>query len=115
MSLFRNPFDAQSRLTCGCGRHASQADHDRAISTDAAQERAVEGAVMRALFPHDDMRRRFIKAVGSGTALAAVSALFPLAMAKEAFAQSTGPLEKQKLKVGFIPITCATPIIMAHP
>jgi len=115
MSLFRNPFDAQSRLTCGCGRHASQADHDRAISADAAQERAVEGAVMRALFPQDDMRRRFIKAVGSGTALAAVSALFPLAMAKEAFAQSTGPLEKQKLKVGFIPITCATPIIMAHP
>jgi len=115
MSLFRNPFDAQSRLTCGCGRHASQADHDRAIGADAAQARAVEGAVMRALFPQDDLRRRFIKAVGSGTALAAVSALFPLAMAKEAFAQSTGPLEKQKLKVGFIPITCATPIIMAHP
>jgi len=44
-----------------------------------------------------------------------VSSLFPLAMAKEAFAQSNGPLEKQKLKVGFIPITCATPIIMAHP
>ena len=30
------------------------------------------------------------------------------------FAQG-GPLEKKDLKVGFIPITCATPIIMAHP
>ena len=30
------------------------------------------------------------------------------------FAQAAAP-EKKDLKVGFIPITCATPIIMAHP
>ncbi len=30
------------------------------------------------------------------------------------FAQ-TGAIEKKDIKVGFIPITCATPIIMAHP
>ena len=29
--------------------------------------------------------------------------------------RSGGTLEKKDLKVGFIPITCATPIIMAHP
>lgn len=115
MSLFRNPFNADTRLACACGRHASPAEHDRAHGLDAAQDRAVESAVMRALFPQDDLRRRFLRAVGSGTALAAVSSIFPLALAKEAFAQSTGPLEKQKLRVGFIPITCATPIIMAHP
>ena len=115
MSLFRNAFDANARLTCACGRHASPAEHDRALSSDVAHDSAVEGAVMRALFPQDDLRRRFLRAVGSGTALAAVSAIFPLALAKEVFAQTTGPLEKQKLKVGFIPITCATPIIMAHP
>lgn len=126
MSLFSNPFDPASRLACACGRHASQAEHARAAadgqearagaaSGDAAFDRAVEGAVMRALFPQDALRRRFLRAVGGGTAMAAVAALFPLAAAKEAFAQSAGPLEKQKLKVGFIPITCATPIIMAHP
>ena len=115
MSLFRNPFDARSRLSCACGQHASAAEHDQALAGDALHERAVEGAIMRALFPDDMLRRRFLRAVGSGTALAAVASLFPLAAAKEAFAQSTGPLEKQKLKVGFIPITCATPIIMAHP
>ncbi|ARP95105.1 CmpA/NrtA family ABC transporter substrate-binding protein [Bordetella genomosp. 13] len=115
MSLFRNPFDARARLGCACGRHASAAEHDQALSGQAAQDRAVESAVMRALFPDDALRRRFLRAVGSGTALAAVATLFPLAAAKEAFAQTTGPLEKQKLKVGFIPITCATPIIMAHP
>jgi ABC-type nitrate/sulfonate/bicarbonate transport system substrate-binding protein len=27
----------------------------------------------------------------------------------------SGPLEKRDLKIGFIPITCATPIIMAEP
>ena len=35
-------------------------------------------------------------------------------MATEVFAQAAAP-EKKDLKVGFIPITCATPIIMAHP
>jgi len=95
MSLFSNPFDPGSRLACGCGRHASQAEHARAqgsVALDAAADSAVENAVMRALFPQDALRRRFLRAVGSGTALAAVASLFPLAAAKEAFAQSTGPL-----------------------
>src|SRR5687768_5219907 len=116
MSMFKNPFDSEVRLGCGCGRHASQAEHDAASSKDAEalQGRAVEHAVMRALFPHDATRRSFIRAVGGSTALAAVSALFPLATAKEVFAQS-GKVEKPNLKVGFIPITCGTPIIMAQP
>ncbi|MCU0835378.1 MAG: ABC transporter substrate-binding protein [Chromatiaceae bacterium] len=115
-----NPFDPKVKLHrggCACGRHHSQSEHDAAHREEqqALQERAVEGAVMRALFPEDVERRRFLRAVGSGTALAAISALFPLGFAKEVFAESTGPLEKTKLSVGFIPITCATPIIMAHP
>ncbi len=60
------------------------------------------------------MRRRFLRAVGAGTALSAISTLFPLGAAREAFAQS-GKLEKASLKIGFIPITCATPIIMSLP
>jgi nitrate/nitrite transport system substrate-binding protein len=120
MSIFDDPFSAGTRLGggCRCGRHASEAEHAAHAAPagpDALAERAVEGAVMRALFPQDETRRRFIAAVGAGTALAAISALFPLAAAKEAFAQGSGKPEKTKLKVGFIPITCATPIIMAHP
>ena len=46
---------------------------------------------------------------------AALAQFFPLATATEVFAQGTGAPEKKDLKVGFIPITCATPIIMAHP
>ena len=118
MTLFTDPFDARHRLTsgCACGRHASQADHeaDPAASSEAHARGAVEGAVMRALFPHDATRRAFLTAVGAGTAFAAINALFPLATATEVFAQGLKP-EKTDLKVGFIPITCATPIIMAKP
>jgi nitrate/nitrite transport system substrate-binding protein len=120
MSTFDDAFDPRSRLrvrSCSCGAHPSQADHDRAaaLDEDGRAARVVEGAVMRALFPHDATRRGFLKAVGASTALAAVSQFFPLATATDAFAQGTGPLEKRDLKVGFIPITCATPIIMASP
>ena len=117
MSFFKNPFDPNTRLgmRCACGQHNSQAEHDQQLAVQQMEERAVENAVMHALFPNDQLRRNFLRAVGSGTAMAAIGSLFPLAAAKEAFAQSNGPLEKQKLKVGFIPITCATPIIMAQP
>jgi nitrate/nitrite transport system substrate-binding protein len=74
----------------------------------------VASAVMRAMFPKDVARRAFLKSVGASTALAALSQFFPIGTAADLFAQGA-PLEKKDLKVGFIPITCATPIIMAHP
>jgi nitrate/nitrite transport system substrate-binding protein len=122
--MFDNPFDAKTILKsagCSCGRHGSEQEHAsamRATEVTGGEEKLYEGvvasAVLRAMFPNDVSRRTFLKAVGGATALAAVSQLFPLATATEAFAQ-TGPLEKAKLNVGFIPITCATPIIMAAP
>ncbi len=115
MSSFDNPLDPRISLRggCSCGRHASQSEHDAAA--EELQGRAVESAVIRALFPQDNARRAVLKAVGAGALLAAVNQAFPLKLAKEAFADTGGKLEKTKLKVGFIPITCATPIIMAHP
>src|SRR5262245_48564197 len=117
MSL-QDPFDADRALArggCSCGGHASQAEHDQATaSEDGRLARVVESAVVRALFPRDHARRAFLRAVGVSTALAAISQFFPLGTAIDAFAQSATP-EKKDLKVGFIPITCATPIIMAHP
>ncbi|MBY0259087.1 CmpA/NrtA family ABC transporter substrate-binding protein [Methylobacterium sp.] len=118
MALFDNPFDASRRLRrggCSCGAHGSQREHDAALpSGDAAIQRVVEGTVMRALFPRDAERRAFLKSVGAGTALAAVSQFLPTGLIAEAFAQGAKP-EKTDLKIGFIPITCATPIIMAKP
>jgi nitrate/nitrite transport system substrate-binding protein len=126
MTLFSNPFDSTRRLKgrCDCGAHETQDAHDAAFraeavaTAEAGEEsrygRVVESAVMRALFPDDATRRGFLQAVGRGTAMAAISSLFPVAAATQVFAQAGKP-EKTDLKVGFIPITCATPIIMAHP
>ncbi|KPH80021.1 CmpA/NrtA family ABC transporter substrate-binding protein [Bosea vaviloviae] len=124
MALFKNPYDAGRliRRGCDCGRHESQSAHERAIRAEAVEvsasedgryARVVENAVMRALFPQDEQRRFFLKQVGASTAMAAISSLFPIAAATEVFAQAVP--EKKDLKVGFIPITCATPIIMASP
>ena len=38
----------------------------------------VEAAAVRALFPNDVTRRRFLQAVGVGTAMAAISSVLPL-------------------------------------
>jgi nitrate/nitrite transport system substrate-binding protein len=125
MSTFANPFDPSrslNRAGCSCGRHVSEAEHVRDAqlqcvpveSEDKRYEGVVVSAVMRAMFPKDAGRRAFLQALGATTALAAVSQLFPIKAATEVFA-ATGPVEKKDLKVGFIPITCATPIIMAKP
>src|SRR6267154_5021419 len=127
MSTFDNPFDPKrglNRSGCACGRHVSQIEHERDAapalqctpveSEDRRYQGVVASAVMRAVFPQDAARRTFLKAVGSSTALAALSQFFPLGTATEVFAQG-GAIEKKALKVGFIPITCATPIIMAQP
>ncbi len=127
MSTFDDAFDPTRWLRpgCVCGRHASQAKHDHEIqavllcagaeSEEKRYEGVVASAVMRAMFPKDAGRRGFLKSVGASTALAALSQVFPLKTATELFAQGAGAIEKKDLKVGFIPITCATPIIMAKP
>jgi nitrate/nitrite transport system substrate-binding protein len=126
MGTFDDPLDPNRPLRagrCSCGGHANQSEHERATAlpcvTDGSEqqryENVVASAVMRAVFPKDAARRAFLKSVGASTALAALAQFFPLATATEVFAQGTGVPEKKDLKVGFIPITCATPIIMAHP
>lgn len=117
-----DPFEPSVRLPgCSCGRHADQAAHDaqsgRPIDHgDLGQltRRALEGAVMRALFPSDGQRRRFLRAVGSGTALAAISQLIPFGMLQAQAAEPAAPPEKPNLKIGYLPITCASPLLIAQ-
>jgi nitrate/nitrite transport system substrate-binding protein len=120
MSTFDDPLDPRltlARAGCSCGRHTDADEHARAArpaGEEARYERVVASAVMRALFPRDAARRAFLKTAGASTALAAVAQFLPLRLAAELLA-ADGPVEKTDLKIGFIPITCATPIIMAHP
>ena len=57
-----------------------------------------------------------IQAVGAASFAAAFDRVLDLSGAQDAFAQTPkAPPEKKDLKVGFIAITCATPIILAAP
>ncbi|MBV8512916.1 MAG: ABC transporter substrate-binding protein [Xanthobacteraceae bacterium] len=125
MSTFDNPFDPRNRLSgCSCGQHRSQIEHDRMAepalqrgpveSEEKRYEGVIASAVLRAMFPKDVGRRVFLQSLGASAALAAIAHVFPLHTVTEVFAEGA-PLEKPDLKIGFIPITCATPIIMAHP
>ncbi len=124
MSEHFDPYDADRPLMmgCSCGKHRSEADHAaaelRARSETAAFEQYsnqfVEASLVKALFPQDAVRRQFLRAVGRRSAMAAIASVLPVA-SLQAMAQEKGALEKKDLKVGFIPITCATPLIMAHP
>lgn len=126
MSAFDDPFDKDKApwSGCSCGNHASQAEHDaeseikaESVTTDDQDlmARCVETAVLKGIFGNDVNRRNFLRTFGAGTTAAVVSQFFPLEAAKAFAAEMKGPLEKKKLKIGFIPITCATPIIMAEP
>ena len=76
----------------------------------------VERAVARAVFGSmDPGRREFLLRSGAATAAGALASVFPISVARTLAQDKPGPLEKRDLKVGFIPITCATPIIMAEP
>jgi nitrate/nitrite transport system substrate-binding protein len=125
MSAFSDPYDPFQTLDrgCACGRHANRAEHDAAAAksdepqpsdAEALSKRAIESAAVRALFPNDATRRNFLQAVGTRTAMAAIASVLPIG-ALQALAQEKRPLEKKDLKIGFIPITCATPLIMADP
>jgi nitrate/nitrite transport system substrate-binding protein len=113
-----DPYDADRplMLRCSCGQDHAPQDHAAALATqaEAMANNHIEASLMKALFPVDSVRRRFLKAVGANTARAAIASVLPLG-ALQAMAQDKAPLEKKDLKIGFIPITCATPLIMAHP
>ena len=84
-------------------------------NVESLLESAVVKSVSHAIFGNELGRREFVRLVGVGTAAAIVNSLFPLSAAKALAQEKTGPVEKKELKIGFIPITCATPIIMAEP
>lgn len=116
-----DPYDADRplMLKCGCGADHAAQDHDAELSSSAPDAHSLghqfmEASLVKALFPNENLRRRFLKAVGRRTAMAAIASVMPIA-SLQAMAQEKKALEKKDLKIGFIPITCASPLIMADP
>ena len=110
-----DPFDSEVCLGHCASKHG-RAESANIGGTEAVVDRIVESAVVRSIFQGNDLsRRKFMRLVGSGAAASIIASLFPLSAAKAWAKDAPGPLEKPALSIGFIPITCATPIIMADP
>lgn len=119
-----------THLGCSCGHHSTQDEctlannktstaPNQALTLGSQTEQAnadfVEAVVIKALFPHAPTRRAFLKSVGAGTAMSAIASVVPLSLLQEAAAQDRLTVEKKQLTIGFIPILCSTPLIMAEP
>jgi nitrate/nitrite transport system substrate-binding protein len=116
---FSSKADLRHGAKCGCSACAPTSgisEESTLQSSEAMMERAIESAIVRSVFGHSDISRRsFMGLVGGGTAAAALASIFPIDKAKAALLDTHGKPEKTDLNIGFVPITCATPIIMAQP
>ncbi|GGB31302.1 nitrate ABC transporter substrate-binding protein [Tistrella bauzanensis] len=124
---FNPDVDLTHGAACACaacipaGRRFTAAAVEPAVpaDTEALVDRMVENAVVRSVFGGNEIARRsFLKTIGAGAFAAALAGIIPLDRVKAAVKDGMGgggPLEKTRLNIGFVPITCATPIIMAHP
>ncbi len=90
---------------CSCGQ-----PRPTNVSIEAAVADGVEQGLLHGLFPEPMLRRELLRTVGASAIIGALSSILPLDALK-AIAQERKPLEKTKLAVGFLPITCAVPLI----
>jgi nitrate/nitrite transport system substrate-binding protein len=117
---FHDGYDADRPLLarCDCGGEHAPADHPAPGNPGSAEEYSrsfIEASIVKALFPHEPLRRAFLMAVGRNTAMAAIASVVPIASLQALAQEASGGLEKKDLKIGFISITCASPLIMAEP
>ena len=103
-----------SLIGCSDSARVSTLQSQSVQSVEQTSQNFMEAAFIKAMFPVDSVRRGFLRAVGASTARAAISSVLPLS-ALQAMAQDKGSIEKKDLKIGFIAITCASPLIMAEP
>ena len=131
MTHFKDPFNPNIDVWNECGEgSAGPADPyaglpaedaeilkkraKQALNSEVGMARTLERAVMQGLFKTDVSRRAFLRGAGVTGALAAISTLFPLSSLQLMAEEAIKNLEKTKLTLGFVPITCATPIIGGH-
>jgi nitrate/nitrite transport system substrate-binding protein len=93
---------------CSCGQQAPVGS-----TVDGAVSDGVDQALLHGLFPEPLLRRELLRTVGAGAIIGALSTLLPIGTLK-AIAEERKPLEKTKLAVGFLPITCAVPLIFGE-
>ena len=108
-----DPYDADRPLLmrCACGQDHAPIEHGAQTPDPVRHSNDfIEAALVKALLPQESLRRRFLKLVGADAARAAIASVLPVT-ALQAMAHDRLTLEKKDLKIGFIAITCATPLI----
>lgn len=118
-----HPGRAAGQPCPACARELESATANAAAApagvpaAEAHANRAVDDAIIRAVIPNDLERREFFHRVGRAAAVGIISSIIPFDRARMFAAEpvKAGAIEKKDLSIGFIPITCATPIIMAEP
>ena len=89
---------------------------DNINSSDRYFERTLDQAVTAAILEAaGPTRRQLLVGLGAATLSALIAELFPLGGLRAFAADPVGKPEKTDVSIGFIPITCGTPIIMAEP
>ena len=79
---------------------------------DRTMEQSVVAAVLQAAGP---TRRQLLVGLGGAALVTLIGEVLPFDKLKAFAADPVGKPEKKDVVVGFIPITCGTPIIMAEP
>ncbi|MCC5838894.1 MAG: ABC transporter substrate-binding protein [Opitutales bacterium] len=129
---FKDPLNPNIDVWSECGEnaagqtadpHAGLAPDEKALlekrrinpaNRDEVVARALESAAMKGIFRNDINRRTFLRRVGVGTAAALVAQFFPFGSLQAMASDAAKNLEKKRLRIGFVPITCATPIVAGH-
>jgi nitrate/nitrite transport system substrate-binding protein len=93
-------------------KHDSVQEESASAGSEAAASALVRRSALAAVFGGSPARRAVLRALGAGGALAVLDALLPL-RSLEAVAAETAKPEKTELSIGFIAITCATPLVLA--
>ncbi|MBF0563530.1 MAG: ABC transporter substrate-binding protein [Alphaproteobacteria bacterium] len=102
---------------CECGPHSA---HDLSRHAGSSLDGMVDGGMaslvqptlVRAVFSGSLQRRHLLQTLGWAGAIALLKDLLPIA-SLEAMAAEKKPLEKADLTLGFLPITCAAPLLLA--
>jgi len=84
------------RAPAGTRRGAGRGQLKRRSETTEFEDYSnqfIEATLIKSLFPQDAVRRRFLRAVGKGTAMAAIASVLPVA-SLQAMAQEKRSLEK---------------------
>jgi nitrate/nitrite transport system substrate-binding protein len=105
--------DVTPGLTCAESSHARCCEAD-VSETAAPSDMAdlVRSAALRAVFGNSTARRAVLRSLGTTAALAILDTVMPLG-ALQAMAEDKAKPEKSELTIGFIDITCATPLCIA--